>query len=170
MKVAETIVQLSEEHDQALRMVAAPVNMRLFRSNSNYQRIILRIDDMMRKAMKVKYEDYAAVRGISGANIGIPLNIVVINTKEEFKTLLNPKIVRSSSKMREAKSNCGSLNLPKPIAVKRHEWVAVEYYDLAGKEYIEVFEMGKGSVPAGTLQHEIDHNLGVLITDQEGTL
>lgn len=166
MKIAEMIVQLGEEHDQALHMAAAPVNMRLFRSNPYYRMLILRIDDMMRRMMKMKYEDYAAVRGISGANIGVPLNIVVINTKEDPKTFLNPKVVSASDEMRTAKSNCGSLNLPKSIAVKRHEWVEVEYYDCAGDKHTETFTMGEGTVPSGTLQHEIDHNLGILITDR----
>jgi peptide deformylase len=168
MDIAEMLVQNGEEHDDALHMKGAPVNMRLFKDNKLYRSVIMRTIHLMSRGANLDFDDYPKAQGVSGANVGIPFNIVIVITKDDQETFINPKIVSKSKVMHEAKSNCGSVNLPKPIKVERHQWVEVEWYDISGELHQEVFEIGdENPVSAATLQHEIDHNLGILITDKE---
>jgi peptide deformylase len=162
MKVEDISVQLGEKHDEALKMVGGPVNIRLFKENKAYKRMILHIVDYMCDCMDASYENYTDLCGISGANIGIPLNIIVVNLGEEETVMLNPEIIDASEETRIAKSNCGSLNLPEPIEVERHKSVIVKYYDEDGVKKVKDIKEG-----AGTTQHEIDHNKGIMILDRE---
>jgi peptide deformylase len=66
-------------------------------------------------------------------------------------------------KQKEVKSNCGSILLKEPIKIKRFKRISVAWYDVNGNYHMEDF---KGQV-ACTIQHEIEHNLGILITDKE---
>jgi len=131
------------------------------------------------------FDDYDAIKGISGANIGVPFNIVVINVGEHeltetrkkvpvgildddiiicdnlFIPMLNPKIIKTSKKTFFTESNCGSIILDKPIQVERNEWVKVHFYNIKGEEKVIKF----GKPLTGTVQHEIEHNQGILITE-----
>jgi peptide deformylase len=61
-------------------------------------------------------------------------------------------------------SNCGSIRLEKPIKVGRYAEIEVEWYDEEGKFHKEWRNIETGSL---TIQHEIDHNLGILITERQ---
>jgi len=66
-------------------------------------------------------------------------------------------------------SNCGSLNLEESIPVERHESVTVKYYPfpIEGEEYAAEFHLPiVETFTSGTIQHEIEHNNGILITDK----
>jgi len=168
MKIAEMLIQNGEKHDGALHMKAGPVNIRLYKSNKAYKELITNVIDYMLMGSNFDFEDYPKAQGISGANIGIPLNIVVVITKIRPYVFLNPTIVRESSDTITAKSNCGSLNLDESITVARRRWVWVTYYDVAAARKTRKFEIkDAGVIPSATLQHEIDHNLGILITERE---
>jgi peptide deformylase len=168
MKIAEMLVQDGEKHDDVLHMKAGPVNIRLYKTNKAYRKLIGDIVDYMLVGSKFDFEDYPKAQGISGANVGIPFNIVIVITKDGFQVFLNPTIIGESDDTVTAKSNCGSLNLSESIIVERREWVRVRYYDLMGREMIKTYEIGdKGAVSSATLQHEIDHNLGILITERK---
>lgn len=149
------------------------VNMYLFRTSGGYKSLILSIIEHMHDLTMEDFSNYGAVKGISGANIGIPLNIVGIRiTKEAEKVcdgeedtiffMINPRIVSKSEETGVVKSNCGSIRLQEKIEVERYEWIKVEYYDTNGERKEDKFDGAFGS----TLQHEIDHNLGILITDR----
>ncbi len=167
MNVAEAIVQDGEEHDDVLHMKSAPVNIRLFKSNKHYREVVMQAVDYMLTTLYKKFNDYPKVRGISGANIGIPLNIVAIKTKSSSEVFLNPRIINRSGATVSAKSNCGSLNLREPIKIKRYLWVEVEWHDVDSELHQEIFKIGdSGLVSSATLQHEMEHNLGILITDK----
>lgn len=164
-----------EFSDDILHRKGFDVNMRLFRESSKYRSIILEIVRHMSEVMNGSYGDYDEPQGISGANIGIPLNIVGIRASKNFQEkgivvlknnmwfMINPKIVSQSAETKVIESNCGSLRLPTKIKVRRHKWVEVEHRDLSGKEV----KVKLDGAMACTLQHEVDHNLGVLITDKE---
>lgn len=132
------------------------VNMRLFRANDTYRAIVLRIAAYIREQVMTKAEGYKKPHGFSGANAGIPFNIIAL---ADGTTMINPEIVAGSIGMRDSLSNCGSLLLPEPIRIRRRADVTVNYFDLGG--YPQVI---RGYLP--TVQHEIDHNLGILITDR----
>jgi peptide deformylase len=77
--------------------------------------------------------------------------------------MINPKIIKASEKMISTKSNCGSIKYREKITVKRHASIEVRYYDLEGNHWDETFTGKNGGF---TIQHEIDHNNGIMITDR----
>jgi len=146
--------------------------MRLFKASIGYKSLILSVAKYMGTVTKKKFSDYSTPQGISGANIGVPLNIVGVKLTEsaakvccghvgEMFFMLNPKVLYQSPETVITKSNCGSIRLPEKIEVKRHKEIEISYYDISGKENRGKFH----GVFACTLAHEIDHNLGILITD-----
>lgn len=164
-----------EFSDDILHRKGFAVNIRLFFSSSKYRNVVLGITRYMSDLMNNDYDDYAGLQGISGANIGVPFNIVGIRSlknindnsivvmKGDIWFLINPKITEKSVGTHMVESNCGSIRLPKKIKVKRHDWVNVEYYDLSGENR----KIKIGGAMGCTLQHEVDHNLGILITDKD---
>lgn len=149
-----THVNHPEDMDILTRKVF-DVNMRLYKTSNEYRAIVLKCAYYIRWNAQTEKEGYKKPHGFSGANAGIPFNIIA--TTDEV--MINPKII-SSTGTREGLSNCGSLTLSKPIKIRRHSNITVEYFNLAG-----VLQTITGYLP--TVQHEIEHNLGVLITDRE---
>lgn len=148
---------LSNEEDRdILTRKGFDVNMRLYKTSSQYYEIIEQIVNYIHWGARTVKQGYKKPHGFSGANAGIPFNIIAL---ADGTVMLNPRIIDHLGR-RTSISNCGSLLLEKPIEIARHAWVRVEYYDLAGnKRYVD------GFLP--TVQHEIDHNLGILITDRK---
>jgi peptide deformylase len=159
-----------------------PVIMRLFKSSGTYKKLILDSLDYMMELTTRQYRDYPEVRGISGANVGIPFNLVVVKVckigKEvpedlrkstikykgyHFLHMINPKIDDQSMETFKTTTNCGSLRLERDINVTRYKWVWVTFYDRKGDKCKRLI----ARPITGTVQHEIDHNNGTLITDRE---
>lgn len=182
MKIEQYIVQNNQLVDtlanrRMLNDVLFNVNMRLYRGNKGYKFVVEMAIDHMKHVLGIKFENYPLGRGISGANVGIPFNIVVIRISTDNKliarikeifgrnylTMINPKITSVSKEKVTKKSNCGSLLLKAPISVQRSAHIDVTYYDIKGNRKEERIEMPL----AATVQHEIDHSNGVLITDRE---
>ena len=138
------------------------VNIRLYNKSVTYKTIIRDIVNYMLSLCELEFTDYPKVKGISGANVGIPFNIVVINKI----VLLNPRIVEYSTDTKVVKSNCGSLRLENKTDVERAKQVVVEYTTMDGVTKTEEFDGALGS----TMQHEIDHNNGITILDRSGRL
>jgi len=94
--------------------------------------------------------------GLAAPQIGIPRQIIIIDTGEGLKVLINPEIVGEVETVMEE----GCLSLPTiELPVKRMEKVFVKGRDLQGKEVsLELF-----GFPGRVYQHEIDHLNGILI-------
>jgi peptide deformylase len=116
----------------------------------------------MKLVMTQEYDNYPKLAGLSGANIGIPFNIIALLKNDEIVYMINPSIIKMSKQIRMISSNCGSLNLKEKISVLRREWIDVSYYDTFGRHNQERFTIAEGG---STIQHEIAHNRGILITD-----
>lgn len=145
------------------------VNMRLFRSSKGYRRIILEICKELRVLALSELEGYGWPFGISGANTGIPLNIIgrvlYRGTKRaNCQIMINPCILGYSNARHLAQSNCGSIRLVKPLTIRRYDWVLVKWFDEEGLSHTATFTQSMGG---DTIQHEVDHNRGVLITERE---
>jgi len=121
----------------------------------------------MKLVMTQEYENYPKLAGLSGANIGIPFNIITLLKNDEIVYMINPSIIKMSRRTRIVNSNCGSLNLKEKISVSRREWIDVSYYDVFGRHNQERFTIAEGGA---TIQHEIAHNRGILITDENKNL
>lgn len=140
------------------------VNMRLFSDNKKYNKFVHSVITYMKSLFRVEYSDYDKLKGLSGANIGIPFNIVVVlNDNDKFITMINPTVIDYDGDVKMRKSNCGSLRLSKPISVARFTEVVVQYYTEKGESKIDRFE---GTI-ASTIDHEIDHNNGITIEDRQ---
>ncbi len=169
MKNSDYMVQMREpEFDRdCLRRPLFKVNMRLFSSSEPYRKHILGIIDYMKWAMSQRWEDYESnpaggTFGISCANLGMAYNIIGWRKGQEFDFMINPQVVSRSENMIKTRSNCGSIKLKEKIPVMRPGWVVVNYYDTEGKNLEKKFT---GKECGFTIQHEIDHNNGKLITD-----
>jgi peptide deformylase len=101
-------------------------------------------------------EGYKKPHGFSGANAGIPFRIIAL---ADGTVMINPHFIHASGR-KESISNCGSLTLKEPIKIYRFSRVVVCYVDMEGN-----FQQVEGYLP--TVQHEIDHCNGILITERE---
>jgi peptide deformylase len=109
--IRDSIIQVSE-NDPILRKQLFDVPMRLFRNNYSFKHVILDIISHMKATLNSKYDDYPEVKGISGANVGIPYNIIVIKVGEANKVFINPLMgIRDKEEVVEVESNCGSIVL-----------------------------------------------------------
>lgn len=140
------------------------VNMRLFATSAEYKAIVLQVCDYIKWCCETEKEGYKKPHGWSGANAGIPFNIIAVMRNGEAVVMINPKILNNMGRVIPVMSNCGSLTLPESIRVDRHKYINLAYYDTSGQFCYEAAvdraEMGF------TIQHEVDHNLGTLITDR----
>lgn len=176
MKIDDYLTHISRPEDLPfLTTKLFDVNIRLFNSNKYYRQVIEKCCDLITVAAGSEMEGYKKPHGMSGANVGIPFNIIGIvknrNQDTEYVELMvNPKIVEFGGDWIECKTNCGSIRLEKPIKIKRQEKVCVSYLSFYGGELIHLnnqwFGRADGSL---TIQHEIEHNLGILITDFHGS-
>jgi peptide deformylase len=156
MIIQEYLVQNGEPDDDCLHRPLLPVNMRLFRNNVEYRSVVLAAVAHLRTVAATRFDNYPKLQGISGANVGVPFNIVIVNDR----VMLNPCIMWMSEKTRDVISNCGSLCLSSPVPVTRAKSIRVSFYTLNGSNMLIQFYGSE----AATVQHEIEHNNGKLIT------
>jgi len=97
--------------------------------------------------------------GLAANQIGVPLQVAVIELEDTITELVNPEIIRSSGEVLDWE---GCLSIPGFVAeVARHEKVTVKARDRRGKE----FRVKGEDLFARALQHEIDHLNGILYID-----
>lgn len=102
--------------------------------------------------------------GLAANQIGIPLQVAIIEVDDRITELVNPQVVKGSGEHLDWE---GCLSIPGFVAeVTRHDKVTVKARDRHGRE-IRV----KGSeLLSRALQHEIDHLNGALYVDHLETL
>lgn len=150
-----------------LRSRLLPVSMRLFESSHRYRNIVWACCEYVRSVALMELEGYGLPYGMSGANLGLPFNIIgcVVGRggpNARCHIMINPEIVEYAGTLRYVQSNCGSIRLERPLEVQRYSTVRVRYFDESGAKQERLFDVSEG---AYTIQHEVDHNLGILITD-----
>jgi peptide deformylase len=102
--------------------------------------------------------------GLAANQIGVPLQVAVIELEDKVTELINPQIVRSSGEIIDWE---GCLSIPGFVAeIARAAKVTVKARDRNGKE----FRVKGEELFARALQHEIDHLNGVLYVDYLDTL
>lgn len=164
LKNSDVCTHINNEFDRdILTRPLFDVNMRLFQTSPHYRHIVLDCCQYIRHCSSTTREGYKKPHGFSGANGGVPFNIIAYNHKDGCTVMINPKITAHSKNLYESDSNCGSLTLAEPIKVLRYGWIDVSYFDEQGQnQKLEHVTRGQGGY---TIQHEVDHNLGILITD-----
>jgi peptide deformylase len=97
--------------------------------------------------------------GLAANQVGVPLQVAVIELEEKVTELINPQLVRVSGEIVDWE---GCLSIPGFVAeVKRHARVTVKAKNRHGKE----FRVKAEELFARALQHEIDHLNGILYID-----
>jgi len=97
--------------------------------------------------------------GLAANQVGVPLQVAVIEIDGTVTELINPKLVRRSGSVVDWE---GCLSIPGFVAeVERAEKVTVKARDRHGKE----FRVKGDELLGRALQHEIDHLNGVLYID-----
>ncbi len=169
MKISEQVVQQDDQYefdDSTLKNPVFNVNMRLFRCSPFYRQIIMDCINYMESHLNMNFEDYHNQRGISGAELGIPWNIIAYKVGIKKKFCLNPRILRRSDDLAQTETSCGALmKLGRKVKVSRATSIDLEYYDLKGQKIVER-NIGR-SEGAFAIQHEVDHNCGISILDRE---
>lgn len=170
MKHSDYITHIDNKEDLVyLKFKHFPVNMRLFKTSPEYRQIIYIQCGYIKTLCLQTVGGYKKPHGMSSANAGLAFNIIGItrnrNQKNEYcQIMINPVITKYHGSKIETTTNCGSLTLKEPIKVMRYPEITVEYYDEDGVKRIGGFSQLEG---AFTIQHEIDHNNGILITDRK---
>ena len=102
--------------------------------------------------------------GLAANQIGVPLQVAVIEIEDRITELVNPQIVKGSGEQLDWE---GCLSIPGYVAeVMRHEKVTVKARDRHGKE----FRVKGTELFSRALQHEIDHLNGLLYIDSLDSL
>src|SRR5918995_5874120 len=102
--------------------------------------------------------------GLAANQVGVPLQVAVIELEEKVTELINPQIVRASGEIIDWE---GCLSIPGFVAeVARAAKVTVKARNRRGKE----FRVKAEELFARALQHEIDHLNGVLYIDHLDSL
>ncbi len=97
--------------------------------------------------------------GLAANQVGVPLQVAVIEIDGKITELINPKLVRRSGSVVDWE---GCLSIPGFVAeVERAEKVTIKARDRHGKE----FRVKGDELLGRALQHEIDHLNGVLYID-----
>jgi peptide deformylase len=97
--------------------------------------------------------------GLAANQVGVPLQVAVIEIEGKVTELINPKLVRQSGSVVDWE---GCLSIPGFVAeVERAEKVTVKARDRNGKE----FRVKGDELLGRALQHEVDHLNGVLYID-----
>jgi len=111
------------------------------------------LDDML-----VTMRDAPGV-GLAANQIGVPLQVAIIEIEDRITELVNPQVVKSSGEQLDWE---GCLSIPGYVAeVQRAAKVTVKARDRHGKE----FRVKGEELMARALQHEIDHLNGLLYVD-----
>ena len=145
-----------ENDEEYLRQVSEPVDF----DKSDWQEAVKKLDEFCKN-----FENCLAMASIQ---IGIPLRLIYLKKTDlnrleedynEDKVMINPKIISSDGLTTywEACASC----LDNMGLVERPYKITIEYYDIEGKRYEEVYE----GFPCTVLSHEIDHLDGILHID-----
>lgn len=127
---------------------------------------IAKIDDTLRNiaASMVKVMEKNQGVGISGNQVGILKQIIVVLVNGEPKVMINPEIVDISKEYCDMEEGC--LSFPKQFyTISRPQKVKIKYRALSGHPVIETYE----GITARCILHEIDHLQGVVFLDRVGT-
>jgi len=99
--------------------------------------------------------------GLAAPQIGHPLRLIVVNTKNGPTIMINPKITKKSWRKEWGEEGC--LSVPHTFGlVKRHKTIACVYRSEKGEKAI----VKAAGLLARVIQHEIDHLDGVLFIDK----
>lgn len=144
-------------HAMAIRPILtaeAPILRERTKKVSTFDASLHRLLDDMLETMR----DAPGV-GLAANQVGVPLQVAVIEIDDRITELVNPEVVKGSGEQLDWE---GCLSIPGYVAeTPRHAKVTVKARDRHGKE----FRIKGEELLARALQHEIDHLNGTLYID-----
>lgn len=145
------VLEIRKAGDKILKEVAAPIE--------KVDRKIKQLLDDMAETM------YAADGvGLAAPQVGVSLQLVVIDVGEGIIELINPKIIAYEG---SEVGTEGCLSVPGMYGeVERYAAVTVEALNRSGKK----FRINGSGLLARALQHETDHLKGILFIELAKTL
>ncbi len=145
------VIEIKKAGDKVLKQIAVPVE--------KIDRKIKQLLDDMAETM------YAADGvGLAAPQVGVSLQLIVIDVGEGIIELINPKIIVSEG-CEVASEGC--LSVPGIYGeVERYATVTVEALNRAGKK----IQINGSGLLARALQHEIDHLNGILFIELAKTM
>ena len=130
--------------DPILRKRAAPI-----------KNIDGKIKEMVDRMVDTMYANKGI--GLAAPQIGVLSQIIIVDTGNGLRTLINPEIVEGEG---DSVLEEGCLSLPNiEVPVKRKEKVLIRGWNLDGNE----LHLELSNFPSRVYQHEIDHLNGILI-------
>jgi hypothetical protein len=154
-----------EDKDILTRPLFA-VNMRLFRTSPGYKALVLAACAYLVECCGHEQGGKDSYIGYSGANAGIPWDIIAVRRGGGVDVMINARLRPNGNPPKVLSyEGCGSLPALGPMYVERDAQIEVEYFDLGGEFRLEF----KVSQDQGgfVIQHEVDHNDGILLTDRK---
>lgn len=121
---------------------------------------IAKVDDSIRTLAKSMIETMYAANGIglSAVQVGVLMQIIVVDCHGEPIVMINPVITKVSDEKIEMEEGC--LSCPDVFKmISRPNKLNVKYRDLSGKPHFESYD----GLVARIIQHEILHLYGELI-------
>ncbi len=94
--------------------------------------------------------------GLAGNMIGYQKNMIIVEYKNSYLVLLNPKIIKQSVMY---KTTEGCLSHEGEKECRRYQHIKVTFQDVNFKKFTKDFD----GYTAEVVQHEIDHLKGILI-------
>lgn len=158
MKIKDTIIQIDENKNNPLRVLARPVRKEEFGTQE--------LKDIV-EAMQTSLAKESDGVALAAPQIAISMRIFVVapsayqeDAKWKPLVFINPKIVKIAKKTKEMQEGCLSVRW---IYGKTYRSVSatVEAYDVEGNK----FTYGASGLIAHIFQHEIDHLDGILFID-----
>jgi peptide deformylase len=142
-----SVLQLRTYPDPCLRVKTKPVEI----FDQDLRDILKAMADMMYLNKGI---------GLAAPQVGLGIEVVVVDIGEGLINFVNPVILERSRKMSGMEEGC--LSLPGvTVTVKRPEEVKVRAQDDRGEFFMKKFT----GLAATAVQHEIDHLNGKLIID-----
>ncbi len=140
-------LELKEYPDQCLRIKTKPVE----RFDSELESTVRAMADTMYLHQGI---------GLAATQVGLGLNLMIIDIGEGLTVFTNPKVVERSSKKDKMEEGC--LSLPGvTVNVTRPERIKVRAQDIHGGAFLKTYN----GLMAKTIQHEVDHLNGKLLID-----
>lgn len=145
------ILDIKKAGDPVLRQKCEPITV----FDRQLRLLLKNMADTMYKADGV---------GLAAPQVGLSINVVVIDVGEGIIELINPKIIEREGMVEDTE---GCLSVPGMYGtVPRSERVVVEYQNRFGKKHT----MEGTGLLARAFQHELDHLDGVLFIDKVTSL
>jgi len=166
LKKSDICTNINEPEDKdILTRPLFAVNMRLFRTSPKYKALVLAACDYIAECCQHEQDGRESYIGFSGANAGVPWDIIAVKRANGTGpiVMLNTALEMSQRAPMKSYESCGSIPNGRTFMVDRDPQVVAIYYNREGQRSSYVSD---GFSESTVIQHEVDHNDGILLTDR----